>query len=523
VNPVKQWRSWVLVLLLVGPVLVYVGLGMLWLWERGWLILSVATGLWVAAGVVFSVFAARWTKSTHPMMPPLDWESPQTFGPLDRDAWRLVQEEADQGENLTFEALMEADTYIHAGRQLFQHLAAHYHPLAANPLDDVPLVELLTALELAAEDLTRLCRQVPGGDLLTLSHWRRAVQVAGYISKANDLYSYLLPFLSPVGGLARWGTREWIVKPAWKSMQQNMLRWFYQAYVNRLGAHVIELLSGRLAIGADQYRRLTRRSRIVSAPEPTELRPLTICVAGTSDSGKARLIAKLQEACSGDLTLLKARLSNLAIEPELIDRLRDARWVEVPDYDRWTEAESRRDRSRRQVAVEAAVAGDLLILVVDGRQESDQADAAFAQAWDRWFIEHPRIEVPPTLVVLTGVEGPEFGDGWHPPYDWSTGQGTRETAVRSRLDRLRSVLPPAFADFVAVGYLELNPYGVVEHVLPTLATRLHRAERIALIRRLHEMGGRSKVGRLVRQLGEQGRAMWGGLKARQKARSTSVG
>ena len=47
------------------------------------------------------------------------------------------------------------------------------------------------------------------------------------------------------------------MKPAWKSMQQNVLRWFYQAYVNRLGMHLIELLSGRLAIGAHQYRRLT--------------------------------------------------------------------------------------------------------------------------------------------------------------------------------------------------------------------------------------------------------------------------
>ena len=53
-------------------------------------------------------------------------------------------------------------------------------------------------------------------------------------------------------------------------MQQNMLRWFYQAYVNRLGAHLIELLSGRLAIGADQYRRLTRQVACPGArPEPT--------------------------------------------------------------------------------------------------------------------------------------------------------------------------------------------------------------------------------------------------------------
>ena len=306
-----------------------------------------------------------------------------------------MQDAADRGENLTFEALLDADAYINVGRDLFHRLAVHYHPLASNPLDDVPFVELMTALELAAEDLARLCRQLPGGDLITLSHWRKAVQVAGYIYKANDLYSYLLPFLSPVGGLARWGSREWIVKPAWKSMQQNMLRWFYQAYVNRLGTHLIELLSGRLAIGAEQYRRLKRKSHLLPRPEPEEPLALTIVVAGSSPSERSRSVARLREACHGDLTLLKARLSNFAIEPELLERLREARWVEAPDYSTWTESEGRRDRSRRQAAVEAAVQGDMLILVIDGRQKNDQADVAFAQAWDRWFIEHPRYEAPP--------------------------------------------------------------------------------------------------------------------------------
>ena len=125
------------------------------------------------------------------------------------------------------------------------------------------------------------------------------------------------------------------------------------------------------------------------------------------------------------------------------------------------------------------------------------------------------------MVVLTGVEGPEFGNGWHPPYDWSTGQGAREAAVRARIERLRAVLPPSFAEFVAVGLPEQKPYGVVEHVLPALAMQLHRAERTALIRQLHEVAGRSKVGRLVRQLGEHGRALWGNLKARRKVKSAS--
>jgi hypothetical protein len=284
---------------------------------------------------------------------------------------------------------------------------------------------------------------------------------------------------------------------------------------------VIELLSGRLAIGADQYRRITRRARASSWVEAEQVPPLTICAAGTSESGKSGLIAGLRAACSGDLTLLKARLANLAVDPELLERLRTARWVESPDYPAWSETEGRRDRARRQAAVDVAVQADLLILAIDGRRGNIMADAAFAQAWDRWFVGHPRNEVPPALVVLTGVEGPEFGGDWHPPYDWSSGQGARETAVRDRFEGLHASLPPSFADFVAVSLSEPRPFGVVEQLLPVLAARLHRAERTALIRRLQEVGGRSKLGRLASQIGQQGRALWSGLKARRKAGSAS--
>jgi hypothetical protein len=305
VSALWRWRSWVLVLLLVGPVLAYVGLGMLWLWERGWIVCTIAAVLWLLAGGVFSILAARWTKTARPILPPLDWEAPRLFSPLDRDAWKLVQEEAEKGESLEYDKLLGSDTYIETGRGLFRRLAAHYHPFAAEPLDDVPLVELMTAFELAAEDLAGLCRQVPGGDLITLSHWRRAVQVAGYINRANDLYSFVLPFLNPVTGLTRLGTREWIVKPAWKSMQQNVLRWFYQAYVNRMGMHVIELLSGRLAIGAHHYRRLTKRPRMGSSGIlGEELKSLAIVVAGANGAGKSRLISMFKAACSGQLRLI---------------------------------------------------------------------------------------------------------------------------------------------------------------------------------------------------------------------------
>jgi uncharacterized protein len=502
-----------LVALLVGPVLAYVGLGMLWLWERGWLVCTVAAVVWVVAGVAFSVLASRWTKTSRALMPPLDWDSPQTFSPLDRDAWRLVQEEADQGETLTFDVLLGADVYIETGRRLMKRLVEHYHPLTAHPLDDVPLVELLTAFELAAEDLSGLCRQVPGGDLISLSHWRRAVQVAGYIAKANDLYAFVSPFLNPITGLTRLGTREWIVKPAWKSMQQNVLRWFYQAYVNRLGMHLIELLSGRLAIGANQYRRLTRRPATGVDPE---LKPLAIAVAGARGAGKSRLITLIKQACLGEMKVIKARLEPLGLAPSLLDRLAEARWLEAPGYPRSDVAESRRDRYQRGMSVEAAAESDLLVLVVDGCQQDHGPDLSFAHEWDRWFREHPEREVPPSLVVITGVDRPEFGGGRVASDGSTSDQALRESVISAQVEALRTVLPPTFRDFAAVGLGEA-PAGIVEQVMPTLAPLLLRAERTALLRRLHQLAHQSKAGRLFRQLGEHGRSLWDGLKARHNS------
>ena len=59
VDVLRNWRAWVLLVLLVGPVLVYMGLGALWLFQHRWLL--IAGSIWVGCGVVFSVLASRWT------------------------------------------------------------------------------------------------------------------------------------------------------------------------------------------------------------------------------------------------------------------------------------------------------------------------------------------------------------------------------------------------------------------------------------------------------------------------------
>ncbi|HEV3164905.1 MAG TPA: GTPase [Isosphaeraceae bacterium] len=500
-----------LLILLVGPFAAYIGFGAMWLAQRGWW-LYYATGLWILSGIVFAILAARWTASKNQLLPPIDWDSPQTFAPRDRAAWALVQEEADRGESISMDDLSTADVYIDTGRRLVRRLAAHYHPLSHDPIEHVPLIELLTALQLAAEDLTHLCHQVPGGDLLTTSHWRRAVQAAEYLNWANDVYTYLLPIIQPVTGIGRLVTQKLMVKPAWKNMQQNLLRWFYQAYVNRLGTHLIELYSGRLAIGVDQYRRLTRRGFAEAPPVEAEALPLVIAVAGARDVGKSRLIELLKHVWSNSPDAARPQLAAAGLDETVMKRLRTAQWVEVPGYTATPGGESARDRATRRDAVTEAVKADLLLLVVDGTREDPAADVKFAQEWDHWYLDHPGLEVPPAVAIVTGVDRPEWGGNWKPPHDWAHGSGVRETAVRTRLEALRSSLPPTVTQLIAVGLGPEAPFGVSELILPALAAQLHRAERVALIRYLHRTASRSKAKRLMMQVGQHGRRLWDSLR-----------
>ena len=513
----KNWRSWVLLALFFGPFLAYIGLGLLWLKERGWAWVSGAGVISIVAGVVFTLLMTRWTKSKRDLLPPIDWDAPQTFSEFDRKAWELVEAEATGGESLEMATLTTLDTYIDTGRRMAARLAAHYHPLSTDPIQRIPVIELLTALELAAEDLTGLCRQIPGGDLVTPADWKRAVVAANYIQKASDLYTYLLPIFNPVTGISRLASQHLMVKPAWKNMQQNVLRWFHRAYVNRLGTHLIELYSGRLVIGADGYRKLTRKmSRPVGDPDAI-VGDLTIAVVGVRGTGKSRLIKAIEAARAGDLAALEARMATLGGDEVGLDRLRAAKVIEIDSFTASPTKESARDRSTRRHAVAAAADTDLLVLAIDARHGPREADLAFVAAWSQWYVDHPGLQVPPALAVVTNVDAPAFPGGWRPPYDWAAGQGPRESAVREKIQAVRAALPATVSAVIAVAAGGDPPTDVVEAVFPTLTSLCHRAERNALIRHLRNASARSKAGRLVRQVGQHGRSLWQNVRDRGKS------
>jgi predicted GTPase len=529
----RSWRTWVLAVLLVGPILVYIGLGSLWLVQhRGPLglkgeLLYYGMTLWVLSGVAFAVLANRWTKDQRAVLPPLDWEAPETFTPRDRTAWELVEAEAIRSDELSQESLVSFDTYIDTGRGLARRLATHYRPKADDPIEDVPVVELLTAFQLAAEDLNILVRQVPGGDLLTPSHYKTAMVATRYITKANELYNFLLPLFQPVAGLARLGAQKLMVQPAWKNMQQNLLRWFFRAYVNRLGIHLIELYSGRLVVGSDAYRRLARKAgRRLGGGGVEDTGPWTLAVAGAKGAGKSVTIQALRQIAGEQVEAVRRAVMEQGAEPGLAERLRDAQLVEVAAYEPTAvpaEEEGRWVRRAREAAVAAASEADLLVLVIDARRSELESDRRFLTGWRDELVARPGQEVPPVLVVLTHVDAPEMGTGdWSPPYRWTAGGRDRELAVRTRAEQVRATLPVPVAAIVPLSLRPGDEWGIPEELLPAVAGLSRRTERVSILRHLNRLAGRSSARRVLGQIGAHGRSLWGSIRSgRGRERSAS--
>lgn len=251
-----SWRGIILAFLYLVPPIVYFCLGAVWLYEKGYLLYGI--GGWISFTIIFSVLARRWLKDATKILPPLDWEKPWTFAPRDAQAWQIVQDAATRGSDLSLDALSRMETYQQVTEELARSVAACYYPKVENPLEKVPILDLIVAVELAAEDLEALCRQVPAMDQLTPSHLKGLTKAVGYAQTANELYNFALPVFRPVTGLPRLIVQKLVAEPAWRQTKEGVQRWLYKAYVNRLGMHLVELSSGRLRAGSAAYRKAAR-------------------------------------------------------------------------------------------------------------------------------------------------------------------------------------------------------------------------------------------------------------------------
>jgi predicted GTPase len=434
------------------------------------------------------------------LLRPLDFSPSAASTERDLRAWKLVKERAEGASKLPPDKLQEFQFYVDTAQEMALELARSYHPNAADPVGKLTIPEILSVVELASHDLSELVDQyLPGGHLLTINHLRQARRAADWYQTASKVYWLIASVFSPVQTGMRYAVSQLGISRPWQLLQQNLLIWFYTAYVHRVGAYLIEVHSGRLRVGVKRYRELMQGQVQDGKPAPAEaaerVQPVTITTLGQVKAGKSSFINALlgEQEAQTDVLPMTNEITRYQLQPAGVP----ARFV-LLDTVGYGHSGPKADQLK--ATQEAAQQSDLVCLVLHARDPARQADVEVLQALERWFRSRPDLRKPPILAILTHIDLLSPAMEWAPPYNWRLPERTKERQIQEALATVRQQLGSYLVGCVPICSAPGKVYGIEDWVLPTILELLDEARGVALLRCLRAEADAGKVRKVFQQL-----------------------
>jgi predicted GTPase len=493
----SRWRLVLLLVLGTAPLLLLMGLGWYFLWER-----HRAFVAWWPMFVCWAVacgLAWYWARKKQ-LLRPMDFSPSVANTERDLQAWKLVKERAQGASKLPPEKLTEFQFYVDTAQEMALELARSYHPGVTDPVGKLTIPEILAVVELASHDLSELVDQyMPGGHLLTINHLRQARQAVDWYQTASKFYWLIAALFSPVQTGMRYAVSQMGISRPWQLLQQNLLIWFYTAYVHRLGTYLIEVDSGRLRVGVRRYRELMHgqiEDGESALPEAEErVQPVTITIMGQVKAGKSSFINALlgEQQAQTDVLPMTTEITRYQLQPAGVP----ARLV-LLDTVGYGHSGPKEDQLK--ATQEAAQQSDLLCLVLHARNPARQADVEVLQALQRWFRSRPDLKIPPILGILTHIDLLSPAMEWAPPYHWQAPERTKERQIQEAQTTVREQMGPYLVGCVPICTAPGKVYGIEEWVLPTILELLDEAHGVALLRCLRAEADAGKVRKIFQQL-----------------------
>jgi predicted GTPase len=513
------WRVVVVAALIVLPFVFLAGVGAYHLWELGW-----AFYVWWPIILFIGLgYGLGWYwQHKRVLLRPVTFNTLPHWTERDAEAWKLVEARAQAATNFDTNQMSDIQFYVTTGQHMAQELATFYHPRAQDPVGNLTIPEILAVVELASHDMAEIVdRYLPGGHLLTVNDWRRARVATEWYQSANKFYWLVSALFEPIGTTIRYAASSVGLSTPFQMLQQNLLLWFYTAYIHRLGSYLIELHSGRLRIGATRYRELLAKlppsadgAKPPSGPLSLKLdqlapkqdaavdqiKQLTVTVVGQVKAGKSSLIN----------ALLGAQLARTDDLPATAGIQRyDLQTPGIPthfvllDTVGYGHAGPKEDQLR--ATREAAQQSDLLFLVLHALTPARQADLELLKDLKAWFASHPDLKKPPLFVVVTHIDLLSPSLEWSPPYDWQRPVRPKEHNIRQALGTVYQQLGPYVSAIVPVCTAPGKVYGVDEWLLPAIAQKLDEVHGVALLRCIRAEADSGKMQKLFFQFLQTGK------------------
>jgi len=509
---ISKWRIAVLATLVLFPVLFLMGAGSVWLWRQSW-------GVWVWWGLTLALAAAyllawHWQRKRK-LLPAPEHHPPLHWTPRDREAWRLIEARVSAVAS-DASRLLSFRHYVDTAQSMAEELAAFYHPHAKDPIGGLTVAEILALIELAAADLAEMVETyIPGSEFVTIDQWRKAGQAVGWYNQATNAYWVVSALFAPIQTAARYAASRLGLGKLRQVLQENVLAWFWTAYVNRIGWYLIELNSGRLRVGAKRYRELQAQARLPNAnplafdgagPAPTaedgQAEAVVLTLVGQVKAGKSSLVNALlgEQRAAASVLPLTSEISAYELHEEATGaRLR------LLDTVGYAHEGPRKDQLA--ATARAVQDSDLSILVLHARDPARRPDGEFLKQLADYFAAQPHRKPPPVLAVLTHVDLLPPSLEWQPPYDWRFGSRPKEQNVRAAVEAAEQDLAGRVIGVVPVCLAAGKSWGIEEELLPRIVELLGEARAVAFVRLLHRETESPNLRKLLGQLLSAGKRL----------------
>ena len=466
----NRWVIGLVAVLLAIPILVIATAGGIALWWSGWYFY-----LWwllpICWGLAFLILRNVRKKQVAKV------EALKVWTPRDEAAWKIVDDEAKKAAKWPEEKLAVGDTYVKTVQELAVKLARHYHPEAVDPIEQLTLIEIFTAIELAGRDMAELVRtSVPGSHLLTVGRFRLLSHAPKWYNFATNAMWAVSAIFNPISIGERYLASRIGVTPFVNELRGNVIAWFYASFVQRTGLHLIELNSGRLQVGADRWRELQDEATLATNGKPAdnaarpritkELPELTIALIGQVKAGKSSLVNALLGAEKAEVDVLP--------NTDAITRYRFAPTdvaVRFTVLDTIGYAGGSDPKQALAKALKAVNQAQVVLVVLDAQMAARAPDSAFLEAWQEWFDTHPESRPPPLLGVMTHIDLLSPSLEWAPPYaGWmqEASKRPKELMIREAVLSIKEELMPPLAGVVPVCTVQGKAYGIREFLWPAL-------------------------------------------------------
>jgi len=518
----SRWRIFVVLALVVSPVLVLAVVGSYFLWERGlsfwlWWPMAVCLGLGY-------VLAWHWHRKER-LLKPIDFQPPLHWTGRDKEAWKLVEARARAGAQLSAEQMTSFDLYIDTAKEMSLELARFYHPSARDPVAHLTIPEMLAVIELASHDMAELVdAYLPGGHLLTIRDFRRARVATEWYLTANKVYWAVSALLAPINTGIRYVASQAGLSRPLQVLQQNLLVWFYVAYLQRMGTYLIDLNSGRLRVGADRYREILKKTGNRAGMPATE------APVAPEDNGEAEppvpqvpvvQVTVLGQVKTGKSSLINAMLGEQLARTDVVPTTSEITRYELKHPDLTTKlllldtvgyANTGPREDQVKATQRAAQDSDLLLLVLHARNPARQADVDMLRALQSWFDSRPDLKQVPILAVVTHIDLLSPAMEWSPPYNWQEPTRPKEQHIHDALVAAVEQLGDQVVGIIPICAAPGKVYGVEDWLLPAIANQLDEAHAVSMLRCLRAEIDARKIRRVFEQMLSAGkglaRAIW---------------